>query len=157
MNALVWGTFPRAKRALHARQHQAIAARIAPDSHRLPPCRTRELDALALLDEGGVVVLARDPVGVCAALDAGALKAEVAGGSADAVVFGHAIYESLALGVEPAVVAAIVVPRDRDGRGPEELIHGADEGLARILEDHALLSTPVDLKRVALRDLAPRR
>ncbi|MDP9149718.1 MAG: DUF3025 domain-containing protein, partial [Myxococcota bacterium] len=28
MNALVWGTFPRAKLALHVRQHRAIAARV---------------------------------------------------------------------------------------------------------------------------------
>ncbi len=157
MNALVWGTFPRAKLALHARQHRAIAARIAPDSPRLPPCRTRELDALALLDEGGVVVLARDPARVRAALGAGALRDEVAGGSADALVFGHAIYESLALGVVPAVVAAVVVLHDREGRGPGDLVDAADEGLARIVEDDALLSTPVDLKRVELKGLAPAR
>jgi hypothetical protein len=73
LNALVWATFPRSKASLHARQHRAIAARIAPGARRLPPTRTRELDCLALLDEGGVL-LAGDR----------------------AVVFGHALYETLA-------------------------------------------------------------
>src|ERR1019366_6553976 len=59
MNALVWGTFPRAQAALHARQHRAISERIEPGARTLPPSRTRELDALALLDEGGVVLPAR--------------------------------------------------------------------------------------------------
>src|SRR6202044_2198544 len=98
MNALVWGTFPRAKSALHARQHCAIAERVAPGARTLPPARTRELDALALLDEGGVVLLGGDP--------------------AWAVVFGHAIYESLALGIPPSVVAAIALePSERTPRG----------------------------------------
>ncbi len=49
---------------------------------RLPNARTRELDALALIDEGGVLV--RDD-GAC-------------------IVFGHAIYEGLVLHV-PAMIA----------------------------------------------------
>src|SRR5882672_9169208 len=40
MNALVWGTFPRAKSALHTRQHRVIAARVAPGARTLPPSRT---------------------------------------------------------------------------------------------------------------------
>src|SRR4030095_9673506 len=51
LNALVWATFPRAKAALHERQHAAIAPRVAPGATRLPDRRTRELDALAMLDE----------------------------------------------------------------------------------------------------------
>lgn len=48
MNALVWATFPEAKRALHTRQH----ALVVPGASR----RTREQDTLALLDEGGVLL-----------------------------------------------------------------------------------------------------
>jgi Protein of unknown function (DUF3025) len=98
MNALVWGTFPRAKRALHARQHRAIAERLVPGARSLPAVRTPELDALALLDEGGVILISREgkgPEGVSARA---------------AVIFGHAVYESLVLGVAPAVVAAISLP-----------------------------------------------
>lgn len=88
LNALVWATFPRAKTALHARQHGAIRAWAFNESsvvRQLPNARTRELDALALVDEGGVLV---------------------AGGGGRAV-FGHALYEGLVLGV-PAMIARAV-------------------------------------------------
>ncbi|HEY6459416.1 MAG TPA: DUF3025 domain-containing protein, partial [Polyangiaceae bacterium] len=78
LNALVWATFPRAKRALHARQLRALEARIDPGARVLPATRSREHDALALIDEGGVV-----------ALDDGR--------SARLVLFGHALYEGLVL------------------------------------------------------------
>lgn len=124
MNALVWGTFPRAKQALHARQHRAIAERIVPGAFTLPPARTRELDALALLDEGGVLLVGPEP--------------------AAAVVFGHAIYESLALGIPPAVVAAIALD-------PAECtLRALDEALARRIEDGERLRTPDELTRVEL-------
>ena len=87
LNALVWATFPRAKAALHARQHAAIRAWAFHESsvvRHLPNARTRELDALALIDEGGVLV--------------------APGGRA---VFGHALYEGLGLGV-PAMIARAV-------------------------------------------------
>jgi hypothetical protein len=126
MNALVWGTFPRAKRALHARQHRAIAARVEPGARTLPPARTRELDALALLDEGGVVLPGGDV--------------------ARAVVFGHAIYESLALGIPPAVVAAIALDV------AEGTPRAVDEALALEIEDGARLRTPEELRRVHLGD-----
>jgi hypothetical protein len=76
LNALVWATFPRAKLALHARQHRAITSRLGPDL-RLPGGRTRDQDAVAILDEGGVVVVERD------------------GATPSPVVFGHGIYERL--------------------------------------------------------------
>ena len=40
MNALVWGTFPHAKRALHERQYRAQAGRIAPGARTLPAARS---------------------------------------------------------------------------------------------------------------------
>ncbi len=124
MNALVWGTFPRAKSALHARQHRAIAARVTPGARTLPPARTRELDALALLDEGGVVLL---------------------GGDVErAIVFGHAIYESLALGLPPAVVAAITLEVE------DVTPRAVDEALARHIEDGAHFRSPDELHRVEL-------
>ncbi len=54
-NALVWATFPKAKLALHARQHALIAARLGRDL-RLPGARTPEQDTLAMFDEGGVAL-----------------------------------------------------------------------------------------------------
>jgi hypothetical protein len=131
MNALVWGTFPIAKRALHARQYRAIAERLLPGASRLPPTRTRELDALALLDEGGVVLLSRDGGGM----------------TTEPVVFGHAIYESLALGVAPAVVAAISLRLD--AREPDP-VRAIDRWLAGRIEDRSALRTPAELKRVTI-------
>jgi hypothetical protein len=138
MNALVWGTFPRAKSALHARQHRAIEARIEPGARTLPPSRTRELDALALLDEGGVVIPAGDP--------------------SSPIVFGHAIYESLALGIRPAVVAAIelAVPGKGDGKdkgmgvGDAAALAAVDEALALVIADDAQLQSPEALRRIDL-------
>ncbi len=101
LNALVWATFPRAKATLHARQHRALDAWArggAPSDRaigdvvaQLPNARTRELDALALVDEGGV------------------LECEDTQPSAEPgrVIFGHALYEGLVLGV-PAMIARLV-------------------------------------------------
>jgi hypothetical protein len=147
-NAIVWGTFPRAKLALHERQHRAIAARVEAGAVKLPPTRTRELDALALIDEGGVVVLADDPDATATTLRrAGALREGLRAGRACAAVFGHAIGESLALGVRPAVVAAIVLPRARD----------LDAATAAAIEDPSRFQTPAALCRVDLVEMASGR
>jgi hypothetical protein len=79
LNALVWATFPIAKRALHERQHRLVV-RAGPAA----PKRTTELDALALVDEGGIAIVQRKKL-----------------------VFGHAVYESLVRGWRPPVAAAI--------------------------------------------------
>jgi hypothetical protein len=86
MNALVWSAFPQAKLALHARQNRLITARLGPDL-RLPGSRTVEQDAIAMFDEGGVVLFrARCEATAPWSRDAPGLVA----------VFGHAIYEALA-------------------------------------------------------------
>jgi hypothetical protein len=150
MNALVWATFPGAKRALHARQHTAIRARIAPGAQTLPPTRSAELDALALIDEGGLVVLAEDPDGIRASLkaDRSAFRSALTAGTAQAIVFGHAIYESLVLGVRPAVVAAVALPLEPGS----PLVRAADRRLAEWLS-LPVQATPRDLARVDLGDL----
>lgn len=149
MNALVWGTFPASKRALHARQHRAIVARLEPGARVLPPTRTRELDALALLDEGGVIVWADDPAITRAALRArpGALRDALTEGRAEVVVFGHAIFESLVLGVSPAAVAALVTAREGGASRPLQRI---DTVLSATLDDASMLLTPTELCRVDL-------
>jgi hypothetical protein len=155
MNALVWGTFPKAKFALHARQHRLIAARIAPGARGLPP-RSRELDALALIDEGGVVVLASAPAAVQASLRTGgpgSLRGCVESGAADALVFGHAIYESLALGVKPAIVAALVLGREGDSG---DVVRDADDALAAALGDGERVWSTRDLARVEADEAHPK-
>lgn len=56
LNMLCWVTFSRAKAALNARQRRAVRAWLPAGATRLPGARTREQDALAILDEGGAVV-----------------------------------------------------------------------------------------------------
>jgi hypothetical protein len=91
LNALVWATFPRSKLALHTRQHHAIEKWIPPGATQLPNARTRELDMLALIDEGGV-------------LDLGARK----------VVFGHALYEGLVLDNRAMIARAVLLGEGGD-------------------------------------------
>jgi hypothetical protein len=152
MNALVWGAFPRAKYALHTRQHRALSERVARGARALPPARTREQDALALVDEGGVVVLASDPASTRCALrrDPEVLREMLASGAAEAVIFGHAIYESLVFGVAPARVAALALPSEPRGN---DLALAADRALADVLADGSRLRGPDELLRVDVRAL----
>ena len=142
LNALVWATFPRAKLALHARQHRMIAARLG-DDLRLPGARTKEQDAVAMLDEGGVVLLCprgqRRAMGNAIKERAGAGVVDlVARGDASAVVFGHAIYEGLACaGPERVYAAAYVVEVDAIPEGAPERIGAADAALAALLDREA--------------------
>jgi len=55
-NVLAWLAFPRAKAALNARHHAALARQHAARSRNRDPVR----DALTLLDESGVIVTASD-------------------------------------------------------------------------------------------------
>jgi hypothetical protein len=86
LNALMWARFPRAKAQLHARQHRVVT------THRPArgDARGREGDALAMLDEGGVLLT-----------DAGPL------------LFGHGIAEGLVLG-SPHLVARTLTVRGDD-------------------------------------------
>ena len=86
MNALVWATFPRSKQVLHARQHELIRAWIPPGAKQLPNARTRAQDAVALVDEGGVLLLS------------------AGGDEVLAVPFGHALFEGIVFQT-PAMIA----------------------------------------------------
>jgi hypothetical protein len=138
LNALVWATFPRSKLALHRRQHRAIEQWIPEGATQLPNARTRELDALALVDEGGVLLLDRGDSG-----DGGA-------GSRQAVLFGHALFEGLVFG-QPAMIARAVV---LDARGHESPVDAA--GTVR-LADALLSATLADTARIVSPDELPRQ
>jgi hypothetical protein len=127
LNAMVWASFPRAKLALHRRQHIAIQRWIPPGATQLPNARTRELDALALVDEGGVLVL-----------DHGTHRTQL--------LFGHALFEGLVFG-QPAMIARSVILDARD-RGADVSV--ADALLAETLADHARIVSPDELPRVPL-------
>ncbi|MDB4933445.1 MAG: hypothetical protein JWP87_417 [Labilithrix sp.] len=127
MNALVWATFPIAKRALHARQHGLVVPAAPGESAR----RSRELDALALLDEGGIVVVTSAPIA-----DEDALARALAAGEATASVFGHAIYEGIVLG-RPAPLASVVCVEGEP-----------DRALAAVVADRTRLVEPSAMLRV---------
>lgn len=71
-NALIWAMFPRAKRAVARRQHDAHLRRLGARVGALPNARSREQDTLAMIDEGGVLE-----------------------GPSGSLLFGHALYEHL--------------------------------------------------------------
>jgi hypothetical protein len=131
LNALVWATFPRSKQALHARQHVAIERWIPEGATQLPNARTRELDALALVDEGGVLVLDY-------------------GDARRAIFFGHALFEGLVF-EKPAMISRSLV---LDARGHERLegegaLRLADALLSTTLLDTTRILSPDELARTA--------
>ncbi len=162
LNMLCWAAFPRAKWQLHARQHRRISARIEGAVTALPNARTREQDALALMDEGGVVVVCRDDrVEELARLlgerETTAAHAMFEAGLARGVVFGHAVYEHVVLGRGDAWAAALLVPRGQSAGGVEQgigedeaLIDHADSALAAALAAPGTFESPDFLRRVDL-------
>ena len=96
-NALVWGAFPRAKAAVNERQYRALEEIFARDG-RMPAARTRQQDALAMLDEGGLVLVTIEArwTGLVQALevgDEGQVHRAVRAGEARVLLFGHALAE----------------------------------------------------------------
>jgi hypothetical protein len=163
LNMLVWATFPAAKWQLHQRQHAALSARLAGafpltmGPPALPNARTREQDALALLDEGGVVLACRSDraaelTRALAERRADDARALFASGAARAVIFGHALYESLVLGRDENGWAAAHVA-GHDGaleEDPQELVRFADASLGRALAAEGSFQTPEALSRIDL-------
>lgn len=113
LNALVWARFPRAKRALCARHLRLARAR-----ERTPAgqqrLRTREQDAAAMLDEGGMLL-----------------------GPTTRAVFGHAVLEDAVLGrrLRPFLLH---LPDD-DLDTALALLLADPQPLPRVRERHAVL------------------
>jgi hypothetical protein len=143
MNALVWATFPLAKRALHTRQHALVVPAAPGESARRP----RELDALALFDEGGLVVT-RAPDALVNPSEED-LAAEIEAGRATAFVFGHAIYEGLVLGRAAPLASVVCVTCT---------LADADRALASVVADRSKLVEPSAMLRLRADErLVPRR
>jgi hypothetical protein len=124
LNALVWATFPTSKRAVHTLQASLLERARLPGSGALPNARARAHDALALLDEGGMLVL-------------------TAGGEAVTLGFGHALYEALVRGWPPVTASALSFELSRLPP-PSEAAAVADALLAARLEKPL---APADLAR----------
>lgn len=101
LNALVWASFPLGKRALHQRQFDVLRRHVPDGASRLPNARARTSDVLAMLDEGGLLILVPTAeVGrIEAALhdaDLTRLSASLAATGSETAIFGHAILEHFA-------------------------------------------------------------
>lgn len=132
-NALMFKAFPRAKRALHARQYAALGSWAKVGAERLPGRRTREQDALALFDEGGSVVLC--PTHLQADFSSGArLPLARPGADSRLVVFGHALFEHLTEGQANLRSSARVLFVPELLSGPP-LLPVVDDFVARLLAD----------------------
>jgi hypothetical protein len=150
-NALVWAAFPRAKRALHARQHRVVTR---------GETRTREGDGLALLDEGCAVLLCRPSARA-------ELERALASRALDAVatlarervyvgaVYGHAVLEHLARDAPPVRALAHVASCERLDDA-EACRLAADASLALALADERAFVDPDALHSLpATADLLP--
>jgi hypothetical protein len=148
-NALCFATFPRAKRALHARQYRALAERIADDARALPSTRSREQDALTLFDEGGMALAAdARAASVLASCDVHTLPEALARfereGHARLVPFGHALFEHLVEGIAcpgggTRLLELATVPDDA-----AELVRAVDRELSARLADPRQFLSPAE-------------
>jgi hypothetical protein len=144
LNLLQWLAFPRAKAAVNARQRAALQRWVPVGATSLPGARTREQDALTMLDEGGLLVLVSATVvaeasGAMASGDADAIAALAHRNLAVPLAFGHALAEHLC--GSGVVVRALSVLLVVEALAPklDERVRQADEALAALLsgEGHA--------------------
>lgn len=137
-NALVWATFPNAKREVHRLQHRYVSEAIASGraAHRVP-----EHDALAMLDEGGVLLFVdetvREPIVAGLACRDGAPLARASkSGHARMMIFGHALYEHLATKTSPVWGIGVLLPAAPSENSRADL-QRADELLAEAIRRDA--------------------
>jgi len=152
-NALMFKAFPRAKRALHARQYQALMGWAESGAERLPGRRTREQDALTLFDEGGSVVVCPTQLEPAFA-DGVELPLACAGASAQLVLFGHAVCEHLSEGQTGLRSSARVLFLPEVPGGPR-LLEVVDAFIERLVRDPQRFQAP-DADAVVLLDSGPR-
>jgi hypothetical protein len=139
-NALMFKAFPKAKRALHARQYAALRGWAEPGAEHLPGRRTREQDALTLFDEGGSVVVC--PTHLQAEFTTGArLSLVPAGAGARLVLFGHALCEHLSEGQGGLRSSARVLFVPELPEGPR-LLELVDAFVERLLRDKSRFLAP---------------
>lgn len=113
MNALLWAAFPKAKWALHERQHHEVQRmRTNGESNRSPMH-----DTLAMLDEGGVLAIVDERLAGAIAdelrqQNRSTLERELLSQRAHLFVFGHGILESIALrsALQPVYAFACLLP-----------------------------------------------
>lgn len=157
-NALTFCAFPAAKWALHARQFGLWQSRLPPGTQRLPGARTREQDALALFDEGGIaLVLAPETAATLdpEELDLGRVALALwREGRARLVPFGHALYEHLVEGLACPFGTLHVVTLDFATREPRDLLRALDGALSHDLSDPTRFTAPSAARGLSLSAIA---
>jgi hypothetical protein len=155
LNMLCFATYPRSKRALHARQYACLAARVDGSAKRLPNARTPEQDALTLFDEGGVVLAATPAAAAqlsAAARDEreGVCQELVAAHALRVVPFGHALFEHLVEGlrVPGGCTQTVIVsePLHDDTR----FMPALDRALCACIGDAGRFQSPRDCAQIRL-------
>ena len=161
-NAMAFTTFPRAKWALHARQHSILRQRIGDGARRLPGSRTREQDALSLFDEGGVVVALTALAHAKLAREAGddlqsSISSLIESRQAIVIPFGHALYEHLIAGL-PCPLAAHhlmpLLPHPESAPALASFLEKIDRLLAADLADSNQFRAPHTSRALSLTGLA---
>lgn len=147
LNMLCFATFPRSKRALHARQYACLARRIPPGTRRLPNARTPEQDALTLFDEGGVA-LALEPDAAAQLTAAGEGGRETAALELVAerrlrvVPFGHALFEHLVEGLRCPGGCTQIVVLDDLWPDAQQFLRALDVALSALIADPTQFQSP---------------
>lgn len=157
LNMLCWSTFSKSKAAISARQCRSIRRWIPAGSTKLPGARTREQDALAMLDEGGALVpclcdAASEVDGAIASDDDAALARIVARGRARVLAYGHASYEHLVARHPTVRAMPVTLPMDALPDDLAALVAAADAALAARLADEGFLTEPREDPAVPMRD-----
>jgi hypothetical protein len=156
--ALCFATYPRAKLALHRRQYAILQERVPVGATRLPATRSREQDALTLLDEGGAV-LAAEPSAAAALRAAHAnarnalLHDALAAGHARVVPFGHALFEHLVEGLRCPGGFTQLLELPSLALPDAQLLDIVDDQLAAVLADRSRLRSPSEGGHLRLDDL----
>jgi hypothetical protein len=157
LNLLQWLAYPRAKAAVNARQRAALVRWVAPGATSLPGARTREQDALAMLDEGGLLLLVRSAAAEAARSavargDGEAVSALARGGDAAPLAFGHALAEHLCGDGPP--VRALCAPLVVDALAPTLVarLRQADGALAALLASPDAFAAPPDAPAILVTD-----
>jgi Protein of unknown function (DUF3025) len=154
-NALTFAAFPHAKWALHRRQYELLARRIGPDTRRLPGARTREQDALALFDEGGIALAVSPEAarGQSQAQLVASAPALCRAGKARAVPFGHALHEHLIEGLPCPLGTVHALVLEPAGLTPSALLERVDQALAADLARPALFLEPSPERGLSLAEI----
>lgn len=138
-NVLMWSAFPRAKRALHARQFRALRGWLSEGASRLPNRRTREQDALTVFDEGGSVLVVERGAAWAACTQPTPLD-DTPG--AHWYLFGHALMEHVAYGRDAVRSAALLLTYPGKLPEPSSLLDFVDEQLEARLQSSADFLAP---------------